>query len=54
MVLVCTSCNTKIPMHENYSKFYCPNCLEVEIIRCRACKNSCVEYVCPKCGFRGP
>ncbi|MEM5832107.1 MAG: zinc finger domain-containing protein [Candidatus Aenigmatarchaeota archaeon] len=54
MVIVCTSCNKKISIGENYSKFYCPNCQEVEIIRCKACKKSIVTYICPNCGFKGP
>lgn len=54
MVLTCTSCNSKIIFSKNYSRFFCPRCLEVEIIRCGSCKNSVVKYVCPKCGFIGP
>ncbi|MBU5682720.1 MAG: zinc finger domain-containing protein [Candidatus Aenigmatarchaeota archaeon] len=54
MVLTCLSCNTKIVSGENFSRFVCPNCLEAEIIRCKSCKNSIVEYICPKCGFKGP
>jgi predicted RNA-binding Zn-ribbon protein involved in translation (DUF1610 family) len=53
-MLICSSCNKKIPIGENYSRFKCPNCLEVEIIRCKTCKSRIVEYICPKCGFRGP
>lgn len=54
MVIVCSACNSKIPVGENYSRFFCPNCLEVEIVRCKVCKSRVSSYKCPKCGFEGP
>ena len=50
----CTSCGGTISEDMHYSKFKCPQCGEVEIIRCETCKKNGNKYVCPKCGFVGP
>lgn len=50
----CTSCGTHIAAKETFVKFKCPNCGEVEIIRCKTCKALSNEYICPKCKFVGP
>lgn len=51
----CSSCNRVIsPSEEGVTKFSCPNCGEVLIIRCAKCRYFGNEYQCPKCGFTGP
>jgi len=51
---ICTSCKSIIAPTENYSEFPCPKCGETIIVRCSKCKVLVNEYVCEKCGFRGP
>ena len=48
----CTSCNSKIV--EGATRFMCPNCGKVEIIRCKQCKKLGAKYKCSNCGFEGP
>ncbi|MGC8710145.1 MAG: zinc finger domain-containing protein [Candidatus Micrarchaeia archaeon] len=48
---VCISCGK---LTSKYSQFKCPNCGEVEIIRCEHCRETYAKYKCPKCGFEGP
>lgn len=50
----CISCGESILVTKYFSRFKCPNCLETIIVRCHKCKSNSVEYVCPKCGFKGP
>ncbi len=51
----CTSCNSLIsPSEEGATRFRCPNCGEVMIIRCSKCRLFGNDYVCPKCNFEGP
>ncbi|HDN17438.1 RNA-binding protein [Candidatus Bathyarchaeota archaeon ex4484_205] len=51
---VCTSCNKLIGPDERSVRFLCPNCGEVTIWRCEKCRKFVREYVCARCGFRGP
>ncbi|MCK4844079.1 MAG: DUF1610 domain-containing protein [Candidatus Heimdallarchaeota archaeon] len=51
----CTSCNRNIsPSETGSTRFSCPNCNEVLIIRCNKCRRFGNQYTCPKCGFTGP
>ena len=51
----CTSCNKIIsPSDEGDTRFSCPKCNDVLIIRCKKCRLFGNTYVCPKCGFEGP
>jgi predicted RNA-binding Zn-ribbon protein involved in translation (DUF1610 family) len=47
----CSSCGRQT---KDYTAFKCPNCGESEIIRCQHCREILNEYVCSKCGLRGP
>jgi len=51
--LKCTSGGTNVMARKNFVRFKCPNCGEVEIIRCSQCKTASNKYVCT-CGFTGP
>lgn len=53
-MLKCTSCGVSLIGQEDFVKFKCPNCGEVEIIRCRRCKQLSNRYKCTKCEFEGP
>ncbi|MFW9851774.1 MAG: zinc finger domain-containing protein [Candidatus Thorarchaeota archaeon] len=51
----CTSCNKIInPSEEGDTRFSCPKCNDVQIVRCKKCRLFGNTYVCPKCGFEGP
>ncbi|MCD6557585.1 MAG: DUF1610 domain-containing protein [Candidatus Aenigmarchaeota archaeon] len=52
--LKCITCGVNIVSEDNFSKFLCPNCGKVEIIRCEKCRRKSNIYRCPKCGFEGP
>ena len=54
MTLVCISCGKNITPGEKHSKFKCPGCNEVVIVRCSKCKLFSSIYKCPKCGYEGP
>ncbi|AAT43748.1 zinc finger domain-containing protein [Picrophilus oshimae] len=49
----CTSCGIGL-VEPGYSIFDCPNCGEAVIGRCKQCREHSTDYVCPKCGFKGP
>lgn len=53
-MLKCTTCKTNILAKDNFVKFKCPNCGEVEIVRCSTCKTLCNKYTCESCEFTGP
>ena len=54
MEMKCTTCGVNVQTEENFVRFKCPNCGEVEIIRCEKCRVRRVPYKCEKCGFVGP
>ena len=54
MPFKCTTCNVDVLTKENFVKFACPNCGEVEIVRCFTCKNLSNKYICKSCQFTGP
>ncbi len=47
----CISCGVEAYMA---TKFHCPKCGKVLIVRCQKCKNNAEIYICPECGFKGP
>ncbi|MCK4670677.1 MAG: DUF1610 domain-containing protein [Nanoarchaeota archaeon] len=49
----CSTCKQRITNTTGSVKFDCPNCGEVEIIRCGHCRSIAAGYKCPKCGFNG-
>jgi len=51
--MICIHCREKID-NKVATVFKCPNCGEVEIVRCQRCKRMGLKYKCPKCGFEGP
>ena len=52
--LVCSSCKVRIDNVEGSTRFKCPNCGGVEIVRCSNCREIGAKYKCTKCGFEGP
>ncbi|MEM0174023.1 MAG: zinc finger domain-containing protein [Sulfolobaceae archaeon] len=52
--LICSSCGKIIHPREKSVMFRCPNCGDIEIIRCASCRKQGITYICPKCGFEGP
>ncbi|HDI12604.1 MAG: RNA-binding protein [Hadesarchaea archaeon] len=54
MAVICTSCNREIASGEVVTRFPCPNCGSVEILRCRKCRRLSRPYRCASCGFVGP
>lgn len=52
--MVCTSCKISLFGDDEFVRFMCPNCGEVEIFRCSKCRRLSNLYVCPNCGFEGP
>ncbi|MFH1439037.1 MAG: zinc finger domain-containing protein [Candidatus Woesearchaeota archaeon] len=52
--LKCTSCNRSIVNEQGSAKFKCPECLKYDIIRCKACREKAIKYICPNCNFEGP
>ncbi|HHC19300.1 MAG TPA: DUF1610 domain-containing protein [Euryarchaeota archaeon] len=51
-VRTCTTCGSTLD--KGSTVFYCPNCGEAIIARCKRCRALSRSYVCPKCGFEGP
>ncbi|HDN83482.1 MAG TPA: DUF1610 domain-containing protein [Candidatus Altiarchaeales archaeon] len=52
MTKKCTSCKREV--YKGYVEFKCPNCGEIQIVRCPHCRDIGVKYTCEKCGFTGP
>ncbi|MHA1686568.1 MAG: zinc finger domain-containing protein [Candidatus Heimdallarchaeaceae archaeon] len=51
----CISCNKLLsPADEGATRFPCPSCNDVIIVRCKNCRLFGNKYICPKCGFEGP
>jgi len=49
----CSSCGLTLVGLKN-TIFPCPDCGDVEIGRCKECRDQGEKYECPECGFRGP
>lgn len=52
--ITCTSCKKDIANDTGTVRFKCPNCGNVEIVRCKHCRVTAVKYKCSECGFEGP
>ena len=50
--LKCSSCNKIV--QGGVTRFKCPNCGKVEIVRCEHCKKVGIKYQCGSCDFSGP
>jgi predicted RNA-binding Zn-ribbon protein involved in translation (DUF1610 family) len=50
----CTSCHAEIAPREHAARFLCPNCGDVELVRCEKCRKLSNPYKCEKCGYEGP
>jgi len=51
---VCTSCKRRITNTIGSTRFMCPKCAKVEIIRCNHCREIAAKYRCSSCSFEGP
>jgi len=51
-MLICSSCHRR--SQDGVTKFKCPGCGKVEIVRCEHCKKTAIKYECHGCGFAGP
>ncbi|MDD5182060.1 MAG: zinc finger domain-containing protein [Candidatus Nanoarchaeia archaeon] len=51
---ICNACKADISIVKNSTKFPCPGCGKVTIVRCGKCRTIAAEYKCPECGFIGP
>lgn len=54
MTIKCSSCKTEILNDTETTKFTCPKCGKVEIVRCGSCRIRGIKYTCEGCGFVGP
>ncbi len=54
MELKCNSCGMNLIGEDDFVRFGCPKCNEVEIVRCRKCRRKKNTYRCKECGFEGP
>ncbi|MEM4245138.1 MAG: zinc finger domain-containing protein [Candidatus Nanoarchaeia archaeon] len=52
--LICNSCKKEIINERGSVRFKCPNCGDVEIIRCEHCRSIGARYKCSGCEFEGP
>ncbi|MBI2576482.1 RNA-binding protein [Candidatus Woesearchaeota archaeon] len=50
----CTSCKQRTTNAAGSTKFLCPACSKVEIVRCKHCRDIAAKYVCQECNFEGP
>jgi hypothetical protein len=50
----CISCNNEVVNDKESTRFSCPNCGKVEIVRCGHCRKIATRYTCKGCGFSGP
>ncbi|TAL47216.1 DUF1610 domain-containing protein [archaeon] len=53
-MMKCTTCNTDVLAKKNFVRFNCPDCGQVEIVRCLECKQRNAKYSCSGCAFQGP
>ena len=49
----CSSCKKKIDNDKGNVIFKCPQCGDIEIVRCKVCRSNATKYHCA-CGFTGP
>ncbi|MBI2654534.1 DUF1610 domain-containing protein [Candidatus Woesearchaeota archaeon] len=51
---LCTSCKKRITNTIGSTRFNCPKCGKVEIVRCHHCREIAAKYRCSNCNFEGP
>ncbi|MBI2557819.1 RNA-binding protein [Candidatus Woesearchaeota archaeon] len=51
---VCSACKKRITNTIGSTRFMCPRCGKVEIIRCHHCRQIAAKYKCSSCNFEGP
>ncbi|MBS3104758.1 RNA-binding protein [Candidatus Woesearchaeota archaeon] len=51
---LCTSCKKRITNTIGSTRFKCPKCGQVELVRCNHCRKIAAKYKCSSCGFEGP
>lgn len=52
--VVCISCKRRITNTIGSTRFMCPKCAKIEIVRCVYCRTIATKYKCTGCGFEGP
>ncbi|MFX1285171.1 MAG: zinc finger domain-containing protein [Promethearchaeota archaeon] len=51
----CNPCQVAVmPSQHGTTRFPCPSCGMIPIIRCERCRKLGNRYTCPNCGFSGP
>ncbi|MHA2218201.1 MAG: zinc finger domain-containing protein, partial [Candidatus Hodarchaeales archaeon] len=51
----CNPCQVAVmPSEHGTTRFPCPSCGMIPIIRCERCRKLGNRYACPNCGFTGP
>ncbi len=51
----CNPCQVAVmPSEHGTTRFPCPSCGMIPIIRCERCRKLGNRYACPNCGFNGP
>ncbi|MEK6983848.1 MAG: zinc finger domain-containing protein [Nanoarchaeota archaeon] len=51
---LCSSCKKRISNTIGSTRFMCPRCTKIEIIRCNHCRRIAAKYKCSECEFEGP
>ncbi|MBI2652946.1 RNA-binding protein [Candidatus Woesearchaeota archaeon] len=51
---VCSSCKKRISNTIGSTRFMCPRCAKVEVVRCNHCRQIAAKYKCNSCDFEGP
>ncbi|MAG91470.1 RNA-binding protein [Candidatus Woesearchaeota archaeon] len=51
---VCNSCKQRITNTIGSTRFNCPKCGKLEIVRCNHCRETAAKYQCSVCEFSGP
>ncbi|MBI2507950.1 RNA-binding protein [Candidatus Woesearchaeota archaeon] len=52
IMLTCSSCHRHT--QDGVTRFKCPSCGKIEIVRCEHCKITAIKYTCSACDFSGP
>ncbi|MFX0182978.1 MAG: zinc finger domain-containing protein [Candidatus Hodarchaeota archaeon] len=51
----CNPCQVAVmPSEHGTTRFPCPSCGMISIVRCERCRKLGNRYICPNCGFTGP
>ncbi len=54
MMDACISCKKQIVNQLASTRFDCPSCGKVKLVRCGNCRKIVAKYTCPQCAFTGP